>query len=77
MRDLHVTSHGYTAETFAIAERLYYGADGARLRVIKLLKSMDEPITYSNQDFDMKQQLASVLADLLREAKGAAFLASK
>jgi hypothetical protein len=58
--------HGYSAQTFRLADQLHRDEE-ARQLLRKWLDCFDTPIRYSNEDFDRKQGLASDLADIIRK----------
>ena len=65
---IRVSSHGYTIETFALAEGLTWN-HALRKKLQAMLEAMGTEISYSGQDFDRQQAMASLLADILRERK--------
>lgn len=53
----------YSTESFKVAEKLVKDSE-SRDEMIRQLMKLRHPITYSNQDFDRKQALASLIFDL-------------
>jgi hypothetical protein len=65
-----LTSCGYTEQTIAIVRGLQ-GQKGKSNRdaLRAWLSSLEEPITYSNEDLDLRQGFAACLSNIAREYK--------
>ncbi len=62
-----LTDHGYTAQTFALAHALRQSSE-AREHLITLLEQIASPVQYSNQGFDLEQDLAAFFANTIRNS---------
>ncbi len=73
MSDLKIYAHGYTEETWALAEllcgySLRVDGEGLRARLRSMLDAAEKDPTYSDERFDRTSGMAQFLADMLRQA---------